>query len=81
MRFRWLLVGWTGLAIAGWLISADIWADREARCDPSYSLICFSRGDIWVVTGAFTGGIWLLGVLVLAVAGLCARAWAQRRGR
>jgi hypothetical protein len=81
VRFRSLLIGWTGLAVIGWLIAAGRWADQEAGCNPEYSLICFDESDIWLVTGAFTAAIWIFGVLLLTVIGLVARALGQSRGR
>ena len=79
MRFRWLLLGWTGLPLVAWLVWAEVWSERESRCHEETSLFCFDERDVWFMTGAMTGGIWLFGLLVLAVAGLLVRAGNRRR--
>jgi hypothetical protein len=71
MRLRWVVVGWTGLALVGWLFSRNIWIDREATCDSSRSLFCFEPGDVTLVTGLFAAMIWFAGLLaIVLVAGL-----------
>ena len=65
MRPRWYVIGWTGLAIVGWLLSGTVWAGQEARCEESTDLFCFSTREVWGITGAGVGMVWLAGLFVI----------------
>ena len=77
MRARRVLAVWTGVVALGWLFVGAGWAENEANCNEATSFICFSRGEVWLMTSVFAACIWIAG---LAVIGLVAwLVWLSRR--
>jgi len=79
MRPRWYVIGWTGLAIVGWLLSGTVWAGQEARCEESTDLFCFSTREVWGITGAGVGMVWLAGLFVIGAVVVIARVRRRLR--
>jgi hypothetical protein len=51
-RMRYVVLGWTGVCVVGWLAVSIVLDLQEPSCDPS-ELFCFDPAFILIVTALF----------------------------
>jgi len=65
LTLRRVLVTWTILSVAGWLVLGGIAERQEAECRASHGFLCFEPGFAFIFVAILVGGAWLVGALVI----------------
>jgi hypothetical protein len=82
VRTYWVL-GWTGLCVIGWLVSAVAFALSWSCRNGDF--ICFSGSDLWLIAAVaasfLTAGVWAVGVFVLAFIAALGHLRRRLKGR
>jgi hypothetical protein len=64
LSFRLVLIGWSLLCLAGWLVLGRIAEKQEADCRAAGNLFCWAPDSAFLVVGLIAFAVWLVGALI-----------------